>query len=294
MKNYIIATLLIVLMSGKITWSQTKKPVTTKKSTTKAYPKTTNKTTTTTTTTTSSSAVKPPVVEKKTTTTTTTITPPQSIPTSTTTTQSSGPSKVGKVKEDKVEVVKEPKYKKIKTPSDVNGSSKRVKFGIRVEASQFISFETGEDVAFSPGLNAGLIINILLNETFAIQPEVLYAMGVQQSNEIAGSFEKLTTGSILTPITLDINLGKGSTKFMVKVGGYANYYLSSTYEEAVSTFKTSIAYDLTGTNRFSYGTVLGIGVKLNKSILIEARSFYDLKNTNNKSMVATLGIGYLF
>ena len=291
MKNYFIATLLIVLMSGKITWSQTKKPATTKKSTTKVYPKTTSKTTTKTTTT-SSSAVKPPIVEKKTT-IITTITPPQSIPTSTTTTQSSGPSKVGKVKEDKVEVVKEPKYKKLKTPSDVNSSSKRDKIGIRMEASQFISFETGADVAFSPGLNAGLIVNIPLNETFAIQPEVLYAMGVQQSNEIAGSFEKLITGSILTPITLDINLGKGSTKFMVKVGGYANYYLSSTSEETVSKFKTSITYDLTGTNRFSYGTVLGIGVKLNKSILIEARSFYDLKNINNKSIVATLGIGYL-
>ena len=294
-------------MSCTIAWGQTKKPTTTKKpliakkSAKIVSPKTTTKTTTTTTTTsnpavkptvgqkkttTTTSVVKPTVGQKKTTTTTTTttITPKQSSPTSTTTTQSKGPSIGENKKKDKVEVIKEPKYTRIRG----------VRFGIRVEASQFIPFETGADVALSPGFNAGLIVNIPLNEKFSIQPEVLYGMGIQQSNEIAGSFEKFTTGSILTPVTLNINLGKGSTKFMVNVGGYANYYLSSISEEIVSKVKTSLSYDLTGTDRFSYGAVLGLGVKLKKSILIEARSFYDLKNTTNKSMVATLGIGYLF
>ena len=300
MKNYISTTLVFILMSCTIAWGQTKKPTTTKKpliakkSTKIISPKTTTKTTTTTTTS-SNPSVKPTVGQKKTTTTNPavkpaggqkkkTITPKQSIPTSTTTTQSKGPSIGENKKKDKVEVIKEPKYKRIRG----------VRFGVRVEASQFIPFETGADVAFSPGFNAGLIVNIPLNEKFSIQPEVLYAMGIQQSNEIAGSFEKFTTGSILTPVTLKINLGKGSTKFMVNVGGYANYYLSSISEETVLKGKTSTNYDLTGTDRFSYGAVLGLGVKLNKSILIEARSFYDLKNTTNKSIIATLGIGYLF
>ena len=297
MKNYIFPTLLIILMSSTIVLAQTKKPTTNKKPKTTVSPKTT--------TTTSSPVVKPPAVERETTTTTTiTTTPsnttkPSTSTSSTTIIQSAGPSKGGKVKnekvkEDNVEVVKEPKYKKIKTPRGLNGSSTGVKFGIRAEASQFITFETGVDIAFSPGFNAGLIVNIPLNETFAIQPEILYAMGVQQSNEIAGSFEKFTTGSILTPVTLNINLGQGSTKFMVNVGGYTNYYLNSTSETTIAKVKTSMSNDLTGIDRFSYGTVLGLGMKLNKSILIEARSFYDLKNTNNKSMLATLGIGYLF
>lgn len=291
MKNCIISTLLIILMSCTVVLSQTKNPTTTKK------PETTVKSTAPNTTTNkkpSTPVVKPPLVERETTTTTTTTTLPSSTSkpststSSTTTIQSSGPSKGVKVKDEKVnendvEVVKEP-----------SSNSGGVRFGIRAEVSQFVSFKTGADVSFSPGFNAGLIVNIPLSETFAIQPEVLYAMNVQQSNEIAGTFERLTTGSILTPVTLNISLGKSSTKFMVNIGGYANYYLSSTVEKTFLKVKVAVSNDLTGTDRFSYGSVLGLGVKLNKSILIEARSFYDLKYSNNKAMVTTLGVGYLF
>ncbi len=288
MKSYIIPTLLIILMSCTISLSQTKNPTTTKKPETSVKSTAPKTTTNTTTKKPSIPVVKPPLVERETTTTTTTTTLPSTSTSSTTTIQSSGPSKGAKVKDEKVnendvEVVKEP-----------NSNSGGVRFGIRAEVSQFVSFKIGADVSFSPGFNAGLIVNIPLSETFAIQPEVLYAMNVQQSNEIAGTFERLTTGSILTPVTLNINLGKSSTKFMVNIGGYANYYLNSTVEKTFLKVKVLISNDLTGTDRFSYGSVLGLGVKLNKSILIEARSFYDLKYSNNKAMVTTLGVGYLF
>ena len=294
MKNCIIPTLLIILMSCTIVLSQTKNPTTTKKPETTVKSTAPKTTTNTTTNKSSTPPVKPPLIERETTTTTTTTTMPTSTSkpststSSTTTIQSSGPSKGAKVKDEKVnkndvEVVKE-----------LNSSSAGVRFGIRAEVSQFVSFKTGSDVSFSPGFNAGLVVNIPLSETFAIQPEVLYAMNVQQSNEIAGTFERLTTGSILTPVTLNINLGKSSTKFMVNIGGYANYYLNSTVEKTFLKVKMAISNDLTGTDRFSYGSVLGLGVKLNKSILIEARSFYDLKYSNNKAMVTTLGVGYLF
>jgi hypothetical protein len=306
MKNHFIATLLFLCVTG-VAMGQTKKPTTTTKkpSTTvkTTPPKTTTKTTTTTTTTSpvvttpveTQTTTTPPSSQKTSTSTTTTTTP-----STTTTTQSSGPSKgkkpadpkpekvkepkPEKVKEPKPEKVREPKPEKVKTPrasSDGGG----VKFGIRAEATQAVSFESGGSYDFSPGVNAGLFVNIPFSEKVSIQPEVLYSM-----TNSAISPAKYTTNSILAPVTFNFNLGSGSTKFVISPGGYAEYLLSaSTTKSGVS-----VAADLTGLDKFSYGAVLGLGVKINSKLLIETRAFYDLKTSNNKDILATLGIGYMF
>lgn len=306
MKNQFIITLLIFCMSTTVVMAQSKNPTTTtKKPTTtvkSSAPKTTTtkKTTTTTTTTTTPVVTPPPVVEEKktTTTTTTTTTPTQSTTTTTpanstttTTIQSSGPSKGKKTSE--------PKPEKVRAPRESNGSSGGIRFGIRAEASQLVTFEEGVSLLFSPGFNAGLIVNIPISAKLAVQPEVLYSMQNAKIDGVLlgganGDYLKITSSSILTPVTLNINLGQNSTKFMINLGGYADYALSSESQESAGGVKTSISADLSKTDRFSYGIVAGLGVKLNNSILIEARSFYDLKTSNNKTIVATLGIGYLF
>jgi hypothetical protein len=304
--------------------AQTKKPTaTTKKTSTTVksnVPKTTTIKKTTTTTTTTRPVVLPPVVEeKKTTTTTTTITTPTetkttitpSSTTTTTTTQSSGPSKGKKVsepkpekvreskpervRESKPERVREPKPERVRTPRELNGSSGGVRFGIRAEANQFVSFEQGAGLEFSPGFNAGIIVNLPLSEKIAIQPEVLYSMASVKANiGVAGDYLKYTAGSILTPVLLNINLGNGSTKFMINLGGYAEYALSASSEESTSGVRTTMSGDLTGLDRFFYGVAGGIGVKLNNKFMIETRSFYDLKTANSNSIFTTLGIGYMF
>lgn len=333
MKNHLIVTLLIVLMSGTMAMAQTKKPTTTtKKPTTtvkSSVPKTTTTKKTTTTTTTTTPVTPPPVVEEKktTTTTTTTETPTEkkstttpSTTTTTTTTQSSGPSKGKKtteprvkepnpervreprperVREPRPERVREPRTERVRTPREPNGSSGGIRFGIRVEGTQVVTFEEGVSFAFSPGFNAGLMVNIPISEKLAVQPEVLYSMKTAKIDGIllGGSKEdylKITGNSILAPVTLNINLGQSSTKFMINLGGYADYALSGSSEQSVGGVKTSKDADLTGTDRFNYGAVLGLGVKLNNSFLIEARTFYDLKTSNNKSFLSTFGIGYMF
>jgi len=40
--------------------------------------------------------------------------------------------------------------------------------------------------------------------------------------------------------------------------------------------------------------VVGSGAKFNRNFLIEARSFYSLKDNSSKAMLVTFGIGYLF
>jgi hypothetical protein len=312
MKNQFIVTLLIFCMSATVALAQTKKPTTTTKKPTTTVKTTPPKTTTvkkatTTTTTTTPTSVEPPVVEeKKTTTTTTTTTPTNQTTTSstTTTTQSSGPSKgkktadpkPEKVKEPKPERVREPKPERVRTPREPNGSSGGVRFGIRAEATQLVSFETGGQPDFSPGVNAGLIVNIPVSEKFSVQPEVLYSMGVVKATDptAKADYIKATSNSILVPIMLNFNLGSGSTKFMINPGGYADYLLSASASQSVGGVTQSGSVDLTGVDKFGYGAVLGLGVKLNGNFLIEARSFYDLKTSNNKSIFATLGIGYMF
>jgi hypothetical protein len=326
MKNQFIVTLLIVLMSCTIAMAQTKKPTTTtKKPTTtvkSSVPKTTTtKKTTTTTTTTTPVAVPPPVVEEKktTTTTTTTETPTEkkttttpSTTTTTTTTQSSGPSKGKKTSEPRVrepkpervreprpERVREPRPERVRTPREPNGSSGGVRFGIRAEGTQFVSFEQGGQPDFSPGFNAGLIINFPLSEKISIQPEVLYSMAsvkgdISAITGNAGDVATYKPSSILAPITLNFNLGSGSTKFMVNPGGYAGYLLSASSSQTRSGVTESGSVDLTGIDKFSYGIVFGLGVKINGNFLIEARSFYDLKESNNKTILSTFGIGYMF
>jgi hypothetical protein len=313
MKNHFIATLLLLCVTG-IAMGQTKKPTTTTKKPTTTTKTTPPKTTTKTTTTTTSSPVVTTPVETQTTTTpstqkTTTSTTTTTTPSTTTTTQSSGPSKgkkpadpkPEKVKEPKPEKVKEPKPEKVREPKPERVRTPRassdgggVRFGIRAEANQIFSFESGvgqPDIA--PGVNAGLIINIPFSEKVSIQPEILYSL--QNVKVSSGSnFFKATSNSILAPVMFNFNLGQGSTKFMINVGGYADYLLSASSEQTISGVSTSSSIDLTGTDKFSYGAALGLGVKINGSFLIEARSFYDLKTSNNKSIVSTIGIGYMF
>ena len=311
MKNHFIVTLLIVLMSGTIAMAQTKKPTTPiKKPTTTVksnVPKTTTIKKTTTTTTTTTPVTPPPIVEEKktTTTTTTTETPTEkkstttpSTTTTTTTTQSSRPSKGKKTSEPRVkepnservreprpERVRTPRPERVKTPREPNASSGGVRFGLRVEATQALTFELGGNYDISPGVNAGLFANVPLSEKVSIQPEVLYSMQVAKIDPV-----KNITNSILVPITFNFNLGNGSTKFVISPGGYANYFLSASN----TTNGVTVAADLTGVDKFYYGAVLGLGVKINGNFLIEARSFYDLKESNNKTFLSTIGIGYMF
>jgi Outer membrane protein beta-barrel domain len=343
MKNPFIITLLCLSLIGTIAKAQTKKPTTTttkKPSTTvkSTAPKTTTKTSTTTTTTIPNSTTAPVVVEEKKTTTTTTTTPTQSNSsnsnansTSGTTTiqQSSGPSKGGrkpaetkteKVKEPKPERVREPKPERVREPrpekvrnpsssSDGTGVHLGIKGGVNN-----LFFTGGGKVgdgsfaatpAFAIGFHGGLVANIGISELFAIQPEVLY---VQQNAKFAEGTDNLTIdgSAIEIPIALQFNIGSGSTKFFINLGGYGSYALSGGVSGTVGgTTIPKTAFDYTGvsfSDRTDYGAIAGIGVKFNQALFIEARGNYSLKDgaykdTAGKRVVpvfAGLSLGYFF
>lgn len=284
-------------MSGTIALAQTKKPTTATKKPTTTVKTSPAKTTTKTTTTTSTPVVSQPVEQKK---TTTSPSPQQTNSSTTTTIQSTGPSKGTKTRtpeperEEKVEKVREEKPEKVRIPKVGPDNDGRVRFGIRAEATQLYTLESGGNYDLSPGVNAGLIVNLPISQVVSIQPEILYSMTNGKVSDDGNNYAKGTSSSILVPLMFNFNFGSGSTKFMLNLGGYGNYALSQTSKVVVGGTTISDGSVDLGNDKFDYGAGLGLGVKLNNSLMIEARSFYSLKDNINKSGIGTIGIGYLF
>lgn len=300
MKFQLIISLLCLSMIGNISLAQHKKPISPKipPTTVKTIPpKTASKTTVISKppTTTTAPVTLPKVEEKKPVKTTTPTNPmpkvevPDEQPSSTTIQQSSGPIKGNKLEE----VIKEPRPKKIKI-SKIPLEGKAIKFGIRAEATQSFTLEYGGGIDLSPGVNIGLIVNLPTNETVSIQPEVIFSLINIQASTDENNYVKTSIGNILVPLMFNFTFGKSTTKFMLNLGGYGNYGLSqNTKVISLGKMIKDGSVDL-GNDRFDYGLGIGVGVKLNNKLIIEARSFYGMKDNINKNGFGTIGIGYFF
>jgi outer membrane immunogenic protein len=309
MKHLFFIHLLCLCLIGNIAIAQQKKPTTKKPTTVKpAVPKATTPKTTTPTTTKPTTSSKPnttttqpsTAVEKKTTpvpsnspSQRTAPTPPT--PSSTTIQQSSGPSKVNRKdnETEEGEKVTEPQTKKVKTPK-TSGEGGNIQFGVRAEVTQSYRLETGGGIDLSPAANLGLIINLPITSNISIQPEVLYSIISIKASTDENNSSKSSMGNILVPLMFNFNFGKSTSKFMLNLGGYGNYGLSQSLK--VVTAGTTIkdgSIDL-GNDRFDYGGGIGLGIKLNDKLMIEARSFYSMKDNINKTGFGTIGVGYFF
>lgn len=306
MKYYFLINILCLSLIGNIASAQQKKPISPKKPTTTVKttpPKTASKTTVIskppTTTTTNNNTTLPPVQpkveEKKPVKTTVPNSSPikkevlDEQPSSTTIQQSSGPVKGNKLED----VVKEPKVKKIKTPK-IPLEGRDIRFGVRAEMTQYYALEVGGGIDLSPGINIGLLAHLPVSEQIAIQPEVLFSLINIQSSTDENNSVKSSISSILVPLMFNFNFGKSTTKFMLNLGGYANYGLSqSTKVTSLGKTIKDASVDL-GNDRFDYGLGIGLGVKLNNKFTVEARTFYGMKDNINKNGFGSIGVGYFF
>jgi hypothetical protein len=303
MKYHFVINLLCLCLIGNISLAQQKKPISPKKPTTtikttppKTAPKTTVISKPPTTTTPTPPATTPKVEEKKPAKTTVPSSPPVKVepseeqPSSTTVQQSTGPLKGNKLEEAEV---KEPKPKKIKTPK-IPIEGREIRFGVRAEITQHYTLEVGGGIDLSPGVNIGLLANLPISEQVSLQPEVLFSLINIQSSTDDNNYVKSSIGSVLVPLMFNFNFGKNATKFMINLGGYANYGLSQS-TKVISLGKTikDGSVDL-GNDRFDYGLGVGVGVKLNNKLMVEARSFYGMKDNINKNGFGTIGVGYFF
>ena len=304
MKYYFAIYLFCLSLIGNVSLAQQKKPISPKKPTViiktlppKIVPKTTviTKPSTTTTSTPPTSPTPPKTEEKKPAKTTNNPpTPKTEMPTeqpsSTTIQQSTGPVKGNKLEDL---TVKEPKQKKVKTPK-IPIEGKDIKLGVRAEITQHYSFDVSGGIDFSPGINIGVLANLPITEQIAIQPELLYSIINIKSSIDDNNYVKSSIGSILVPLMFNFSFGKNDTKYMLNLGGYTNYGLSQSLKVITSgtTIKDS-SIDL-GNDRFDYGLGVGVGVKLNNKLMIEARTFYGMKDNINKNGFGSVGVGYFF
>lgn len=307
MKYPFVINLLCLCLIGNIVVAQKKKPISPKKPTTikttpsKTTPKTTVISKPTATPTTAPVVTPPPKVEEKKPVKTPVpsnpspkIEVPEEQPSSTTVQQSSGPIKGNKLED----VVKEPKIKKIKNKKTKEPSipieGRNIKFGVKAEMTQYYTLETGGGIDLSPGVNVGVLANLPISERIAIQPELLFSLINIRASTDDDNYVKSSIGNILVPLMFNFNFGKNTTKFMLNLGGYANYGLSQSTKviQLGKTIKEG-SIDL-GNDRFDYGLGIGIGVKLNNKLMLEARSFYGMKDNVNKNGFGTIGVGYFF
>ena len=284
-------------MMEKVSFAQQEKPASPKKPTTTS-PKTIKKATV---------ISKPPIIttplpspptkieEKKPSKTTTPnssthkVEIPDEQPSSTTVQQSSGPMKGNKLDED-VKIQKPIKVKKTKIPLE----GRDIRFGVRAEITQHYTLEVGGGTDFSPGVNIGVLANLPIGKQISIQPEVLFSLINIKASTDEDNYVKSSMGSILVPLMFNFNFGKSTTKFMLNLGGYGIYGLSQNTKviSVGTTIKDSLV-DL-GNDRFDFGLGIGLGIKLNDKLMVEARSFYGMKDNINKNGFGTIGVGYFF
>ena len=304
MKYYFAIYLFCLSLIGNVSLAQQKKPISPKKPTViiktlppKIVPKTTviTKPSTTTTSTPPTSPTPPKTEEKKPAKTTNNPpTPKTEMPTeqpsSTTIQQSTGPVKGNKLEDV---IVKEPKQKKLKTPK-IPIEGRDIKLGVRAEITQHYSLDVSGGIDLSPGINIGILANLPISEQVAIQPEVLYSIISVKTSTDNNNYVKSSIGSILVPLMFNFNFGNSDTKFMLNLGGYANYGLSQSQKIiSAGTIIKDGSIDL-GNDRFDYGLGVGVGVKLNNKLMIEARTFYGMKDNINKNGFGSVGVGYFF
>lgn len=131
--------------------------------------------------------------------------------------------------------------------------------------------------------HAGLVAEIRLLESFAIQPELLYSTkGATYKNAIVEFENKL--GYISIPVIMKIGLSKSIS---LELGPQASFLLSESNE-----------FDYKNTETFEFSAVGGLGLKVTKNLFLQARYGLGLtdatKNAEIKNSVVQISAGILF
>ena len=104
--------------------------------------------------------------------------------------------------------------------------------------------------------HAGLLLEIAISKSFALQPELLYSTQGASYDNAFGEF-KNELGYISIPMLAKINL---SESFSLEIGPQASFLLSKKDE-----------FDLKNYNSFDLGVDGGLGLKLTDNLFIQAR-----------------------
>ena len=131
--------------------------------------------------------------------------------------------------------------------------------------------------------HAGLVAEINLFEGLALQPELLYST---QGAKYKTALEDITNevGYLSIPVMIKINLSKSIS---LELGPQASFLLSEKDN-----------FDLYNSNTFDFAVAGGLGLKVTKSIFLQARYGLGLteisKEAQAKNSVVQVSAGLLF
>lgn len=131
----------------------------------------------------------------------------------------------------------------------------------------------------------GLVSELKLSERFALQPELIYStQGANYKAIDAINDFKNNVGYITIPLMLKINLNKA---FFIDLGPQASFLLSKKND-----------FTIKNQNTYDFGVGAGLGIKITKSIFINARYVLGLSEISEeakvKNSVVQASAGFFF
>jgi hypothetical protein len=131
----------------------------------------------------------------------------------------------------------------------------------------------------------GLVAELPLGDTFAIQPELLYST-VGANYQVTGVISNVSNklGYISIPVIAKINLNK---TFSLDLGPQASFLLSD---------KNNVA--INDTKSFDFGAAAGLGIKITKGMFLQGRYVVGLSDISSeakvKNSVLQVSAGFFF
>ena len=164
-----------------------------------------------------------------------------------------------------------------------NSTAQTLKIGVKAGLN-YANF-SGSDIKTDAitSYHAGLIAEIKLLNSFSLQPELLYStQGASYKNAIDEYKNEL--GYIAIPVMAKIYL---TDSFSLELGPQASFLLSKKNDVILNDYNT-----------YDFSTNAGLGLKLTKSLFLQARYSLGLtevsKNANVKNNVVQLSAGIIF
>lgn len=159
----------------------------------------------------------------------------------------------------------------------MNMQAQLVKFGIKAGVNY--ANQTGSEITVNntnyqtdaiTSYHAGLIAEIKLVDSFAIQPELLYStQGATYKN--AGEEFRNELGYLSIPVLAKINLNKFVS---LEVGPQASFLLSERNN-----------FDVKDANTFDFAVVGGLGLNITKNLFIQGRYGLGLTDASKDAQV---------
>ncbi|GHT23591.1 hypothetical protein AGMMS4957_15340 [Bacteroidia bacterium] len=181
-------------------------------------------------------------------------------------------------------------------------SAQGLKFGVTagLNLSTF-SGDGTDDLKFTPGFQAGVVVDYALTESFSIAPELLFAQRGAKEERNGGS-QTMTLNYLQLPINATYKLALGDSKLLVFAGPYVGYGLSGTakWEGGGESGSNDIKF---GSDEMfkalDFGLNIGAGYQIG-SIYAKVQYNLGLANISNddddslKNGNIGISVGYLF